>query len=185
MTSDIMSVLHGPITVSRLGKPLCAQMSRANSSIPSKESVTVTVLRSVRPHSAVLFAALFLSVGLVQAGSTLSAPEALEKAQQGEITLIDIRTPPEWRQTGVASGALTIDMTTKTFVQDVLKAVQGNPDAPIVLICRTGNRTGYTRDALEKMGFTNVSHVPEGMAGSTAGPGWVRRGLPVEPCKTC
>jgi rhodanese-related sulfurtransferase len=148
----------------------------------------VSVLRYIRRNTLfVLLVTVVLALigGAAQAGSTMTAPEALEKARAGEITLIDIRTPAEWRQTGVASGALTIDMTTRTFVQEVLNAVEGDPKAPVVLICRTGNRTGYTRDALEKMGFTNVAHVPEGMAGSAAGPGWVRRGLPVERCKTC
>ncbi|RKT46421.1 rhodanese-like domain-containing protein [Thiocapsa rosea] len=145
----------------------------------------MSVLRSVRHHAVAVLAALSLIGGAAQADSTLTAAEALEKSRAGEITFIDIRTPAEWRQTGIATGALTIDMTAPTFVQDLLKAVEGDRNAPIVLICRTGNRTGYTRDALEKLGFTNVSHVPEGMAGSRAGPGWVRRGLPVESCKTC
>lgn len=142
-------------------------------------------MRSILPLGLALSAGLLLMTGLSQATPSLTATEALEKARAGEITLIDIRTPPEWRQTGIAPGALTIDMTKPTFVQEVLDAVQGDRDAPIVLICRTGNRTGYTRDALEKLGFTNVSHVAEGMAGSAAGPGWVRRGLPVESCRTC
>jgi rhodanese-related sulfurtransferase len=144
----------------------------------------MSVLCYIRRNTVVLLAALSL-MGAARADSTLTAPEALEKARAGEITLIDIRTPAEWRQTGVASGALTIDMTARTFVNELLDAIEGDQNAPVVLICRTGNRTGYTRDALEKMGFTNVSHVPEGMAGSAAGPGWVRRGLPVDPCKTC
>ncbi|QVL49580.1 MAG: rhodanese-like domain-containing protein [Thiocapsa sp.] len=145
----------------------------------------MSVLRSVRHHAVVVLAALSLVGGAARADSTLTAAEALEKARAGEVTFIDIRTPAEWRQTGVATGALTLDMTAPTFVRDVLNVVDGDQNAPIVLICRTGNRTGYTRDALEKLGFTNVSHVPEGMAGSRAGPGWVRRGLPVESCKTC
>jgi rhodanese-related sulfurtransferase len=144
----------------------------------------MSVLCYIRRNTVVLLAALSL-MGAARADSTLTAPEALEKARAGEITLIDIRTPAEWRQTGVASGALTIDMTARTFVNELLDAIEGDQNAPVVLICRTGNRTGYTRDALEKMGFTNVSHVPEGMAGSAAGPGWMRRGLPVDPCKTC
>ena len=139
----------------------------------------------VRSPALALAAVLTGVTGHLQASPTLGAAEALAKAQAGDITLIDIRTPGEWRQTGVAAGALMIDMRSQSFVQDVLKAVQGNPDAPIVLICRTGNRTSYVRDALEKLGFTNVSHVPEGMAGSAAGPGWVRRGLPIEACQTC
>jgi rhodanese-related sulfurtransferase len=169
-----------------LGLRVRAPISAANpSELYCKELVIMSVLQSVHRHSVVLFAALSLAAGAVQATQTLSAAEALEKAKTGEITLIDIRTPKEWRQTGVAAGALTIDMTKRTFVQEVLNAVQDNREAPIALICRTGNRTSYTRDALEKLGFTNVSHVAEGMAGSSAGPGWVRRGLPVESCRTC
>ncbi len=116
---------------------------------------------------------------------TLSAPDALAKSRAGEITLVDIRTPQEWRQTGIAAGALTIDMTRKTFVEEILRAVDGDKDAPIAIICRTGNRTTYTQKALQEIGFTNVYNVKEGMAGSGAGPGWVRRGLPLERCQTC
>jgi rhodanese-related sulfurtransferase len=85
-------------------------------------------------------------------GPTLTAPEALTRTQAGELTLVDIRTPKEWRQTGVAEGALRIDMTSKTFVDDLLGAVDGNKDAPIAIICRTGNRTTYTQRALMERG---------------------------------
>jgi rhodanese-related sulfurtransferase len=119
------------------------------------------------------------------AAPDVGADEALAQVRAGEATLIDIRTPAEWKQTGVAEGALTIDMTKPTFVDEVLAAVDGDRAAPIVLICRTGNRTNFTRNALERMGFSNVTHVAEGMAGSRAGPGWVKRGLPVQACQTC
>ena len=39
--------------------------------------------------------------------------------------------------------------------------------------------------ALQEMGFSRVYNVKEGMSGSGAGPGWVRRGLPVDSCQTC
>lgn len=143
------------------------------------------MFESIQSRAIALLVSLTLVTGLAGASSTMSAAEALAKTRAGEITLIDIRTPSEWRQTGIADGALTIDMTRKTFVQEVLSAVDGDMNAPIVLICRTGNRTGYTLKALEKLGFTNVSHVAEGMAGSAAGPGWIRRGLPTESCRTC
>ncbi|MDP2809280.1 MAG: hypothetical protein Q8O34_03955 [Rhodocyclaceae bacterium] len=35
---------------------------------------------------------------------------------------------------------------------------------------------------LQSVGFTQVYNVKEGMAGSGAGPGWIKRGLPVETC---
>ena len=57
-------------------------------------------------------------------------------------------------------------------------------NAPIALICRTGNRTTQVQRYLQSQGFTNVYNVKEGMAGSGAGPGWLKRGLPVETCTT-
>lgn len=136
-----------------------------------------------------LLPALLLTACLSEAGPTLSAPEAYEQTKSGEVTLIDIRTPPEWRQTGVAEGAHRIDMRhpkgPEGFVAEVLKEVDGDKNAPIALICRTGNRTTQVQKVLVARGFTNVYNVKEGMVGSGAGPGWLKRGLPVEPCKQC
>jgi len=147
--------------------------------------ISMSKLRPIPRTALAVCAAIFVAACAADAGPTLSAPEALEQSQAGEITLIDIRTPREWRETGIAQGALPIDMTRKTFVQEVLNAVDGDKDAPIGIICRTGNRTTYTQKALQEMGFTNVYNVKEGMAGSGAGPGWVRRGLPLEACQSC
>ena len=136
-----------------------------------------------------LVPALLLTACLTEAGPTLSAPEAHGQTKSGQVTLIDIRTPPEWRQTGVAEGAHRIDMRhpkgPEGFVAEVLAQVDGNKDAPIALICRTGNRTTQVQKELLARGFTNVYNVKEGMVGSGAGPGWLKRGLPVEPCKQC
>ena len=101
--------------------------------------------------------------------NTLSAVQAHERAQAGEVTLIDIRQP---------GGG-------QAFAQAIFDAAGKNLDAPIVLICRTGSRTSRLLPLLKEMGFTNVVDVPEGMLGSRAGPGWIARGLPVDPCKNC
>ena len=126
---------------------------------------------------------------LAQPGAILSAPEAYAAAQAGQLTLIDIRTPEEWRETGVARGVTRIDMQhpggPRGFAEDVLRRVGGDKHAPIGLICRTGNRTTHVQKALEALGFTRVYNVTEGMLGSAAGPGWVKRGLPVESCRAC
>lgn len=120
---------------------------------------------------------------------TLAAPEALARTQAGQLTLIDIRRPDEWRQTGVARGALRINMAhpqgAAGFVRQVEAEMGGDKNAPIGLICRTGNRTTQMQQVLREAGFTHVYNVKEGMAGSSAGPGWIRRGLPVEPCPSC
>jgi len=122
-------------------------------------------------------------------GPTLTAPDAHAQAQAGALTLIDIRRPDEWRQTGVAEDALRINMAhpqgTPGFVGQVASEVGGDKNAPIGLICRTGNRSTHMQRALREAGFTQVYNIDEGMTGSSTGPGWIARGLPVEACQRC
>ena len=134
-----------------------------------------------------LFAALSFAAPGSQAAPDMGAAEAYEASQAGKVRLIDIRTPQEWRQTGVAPGAGRVDFYRgpEVLVQSVLQMVGGDKNAPIVLICRTGNRTGVAQKYLQSIGFTHVYNVSEGMAGSAAGPGWLKRGLPVESCAQC
>jgi len=113
------------------------------------------------------------------AESSMSAPDALKAVKAGEIILVDIRTPPEWAQTGIAEGAIALDMTDKSFVDSLVKLRATYPEKPIALICRTGNRSGYVFDALDKQGFPGLVDVSEGMAGGPNGQGWIPRGLPV------
>lgn len=128
-------------------------------------------------------------LALPAAAQEMSAPQALEAVRAGKATLIDIRTPPEWKQTGVAQDAKLVNMLHPQgavgFMNEVLAKVGGNKAAPIVLICRTGNRTGQVQRYLQSQGFTQVYHVPEGMVGSLAGPGWIARKLPTEACSVC
>jgi rhodanese-related sulfurtransferase len=143
---------------------------------------------AIRPAA---LAALLLALAgcSVPTGPELSAPDALAQAESGRLTLIDIRTPQEWRQTGVGKGVERLDMRhpggPDGLAAEILKRVEGDRNAPIGLICRTGNRSGHVQRFLTDKGFTQVFNVREGMAGSTAGPGWIRRGLPVEPCARC
>lgn len=108
-------------------------------------------------------------------------------ARAGKLRLIDIRTPAEWRETGVAPGAGRVDFYRgpDVLVPYLLREVKGDRNAPIALICRTGNRTTQAQKFLQGLGFTQVYNVKEGMKGSAAGPGWLKRGLPVEPCAAC
>ena len=138
-----------------------------------------------------LAAALLLSsqVHASDHAPNLAAPDAYEQAQAGKLTLIDIRRPEEWRHTGIAREARRINMLhprgAAGFVQQVAAEVKGDLNAPIGLICRTGNRTTHVQRLLREAGFTQVYNVKEGMVGSGAGPGWIARGLPVEACTRC
>jgi rhodanese-related sulfurtransferase len=126
------------------------------------------------------------------AGSSgLPAPAAAALAGAGEITVIDVRGAPEWARSGVPRGAKEVSLyprpgqTNVNFVNQVLAAVGGDKSTPIATICATGERSSVARGILLRAGFTAVYDISEGMFGSTSGPGWLRRGLPVEPCRSC
>jgi rhodanese-related sulfurtransferase len=131
-------------------------------------------------------AALLAAAGFAHAAPDIDAPQAAAAVSAGKVTLIDIRTPAEWKETGVAKGARRVNMLhpqgAKGFTDQLLDEVKGDRNAPIALICRTGNRTSQVQRYLQSVGFTQVYNISEGMAGSPAGPGWIKRGLPVEPC---
>jgi len=119
----------------------------------------------------------------------LSAPEAHAGASAGALILIDIRTPQEWRETGVPQGARRVDFYDSSglqgFASKILEQVGGDRHAAIALVCRVGNRTTRAQSYLRSLGFTRVYNVREGMSGSASGPGWIQRGLPLEFCGRC
>ena len=66
------------------------------------------------------------------------------------------------------------------FVRNLAEALGGNRSSPVALICAIGGRSAHMQRILATAGFTNVIDVSEGMFGSSAGPGWLKRGLPVK-----
>jgi rhodanese-related sulfurtransferase len=120
---------------------------------------------------------------------SMTASEARELQQSGELVVIDIRQPEEWRETGMPEGAVGVSMMHpeggQGFLRDVLAAVGDDTETRVALICRTGNRTSQVLPALQRWGFTNAYHIPEGVAGSSFGPGWIPSGLPLQACTDC
>jgi rhodanese-related sulfurtransferase len=112
---------------------------------------------------------------------TISADEAAERAARGELVLVDIRRPDEWAATGIPEPAATATLEDPGFVAAVTAAAGGDLARPVALICRSGARSARGAALLAERGFSRLSHVGEGMAGSAAGPGWLARGLPVRP----
>ncbi|MEM7711435.1 MAG: rhodanese-like domain-containing protein [Pseudomonadota bacterium] len=114
-------------------------------------------------------------------GEELSPPEVLAAVEAGELLLVDIRRPDEWAETGVAPGAAPLDMRREDFVPALQDLAAGDLTRPIALICARGVRSDRMSARLTEAGFTRIVDVPEGMLGSSAGPGWLARGLPVVP----
>ncbi len=79
------------------------------------------------------------------------------------IKIIDVRTPAEWKETGIVNGSYTImffDEQGKYDVQKFLKALDGvvKKDEQFALICRVGSRTGMISEFLSKdMGYKVIN----------------------------
>ncbi|KAJ56224.1 hypothetical protein ACMU_10755 [Actibacterium mucosum KCTC 23349] len=111
-------------------------------------------------------------------GDLLTPPEAHDHATAGRITLVDIRRPDEWAETGVGEGAVPLDMRRLDFIAALDKATGGDRTVPIALICARGVRSRKMTERLTDAGYTHIIDIPEGMLGSRAGPGWLKRGVP-------
>lgn len=128
-----------------------------------------------------LFSLLFLgTAGTVSAETVImSAPEAANAVASNEMILIDIRSPGEWTETGVAQGAIALTMHNPDFPQQITAILNADHGKTIGLICATGGRTEYVVSFLSQNGFDDVVDVSEGMMGNDRGPGWIARGMPL------
>lgn len=133
----------------------------------------------------------FLTVTAALGDGTLvlSAPDAYDATRSGERLIIDIRRPDEWRETGIAQGALTVTMHRDggptAFLNAIDKSVDGRKDTPIALICASGSRSAWAQRFLAANGYSDVANIREGMLGRGSLPGWIERGLPTAPCPDC
>lgn len=118
--------------------------------------------------------ALVLALGAgprVQAGElppSVPIDAARAAVESGRARLIDVREPDE-TAAGVVPGA-TLVPSGQLAAQ--WPTVVANRDQPVLLICRTSNRSKAAAKALREQGYTQVQYVEGGMAE------WVKRGWP-------
>ena len=97
--------------------------------------------------------------------------EDLLKARVDGMVVIDIRREKEWQDTGIIEGAATITAFTASgrvhpeFL-DKFQELVPSPETPVMLYCRTGNRTTSLGNALiDQLGFSHVNHLSTGIEG--------------------
>ncbi|NOR80068.1 MAG: rhodanese-like domain-containing protein [Methyloprofundus sp.] len=104
--------------------------------------------------------------------------------------VIDIRTPQEWQNTGIIPGSHPVKFFDKNGKYDAdqwlatVKQLQTSPDQEIILVCRSGGRSGRVGNLLtQKLNMSNVSHLQNGISS------WIREKRPTEtactPTQTC
>lgn len=84
-----------------------------------------------------------------------------EEIVKSGIKIIDIRTEPEWKETGIVENSITLTFfdeqgryNADAFLEQLNRHVK--KDREFALICRTGNRTSTVGDFLSKNGYKVV-----------------------------
>ncbi len=99
------------------------------------------------------------------------------------VPVIDIRLQAEWEQTGIVAGSHLFTFfdergrANPAAWMDKVKPVAG-PEQPVIVICRTGNRTKAVSQFLsQQAGYRKVYNVRAGIMG------WLRAGGPAVPAQ--
>ena len=144
----------------------------------------------LRPHSARLIVSLL--AGLIAwpvSAEVINIDNAeLARLVAKGVPVIDIRTAGEWKSTGVIPGSKLLtffDEKGNANSAQWLASAKGlaTPDQPVILICRSGNRTrAATQFLSEQAGYKTVYNVSGGVNG------WLsekRTLVPATPAMTC
>lgn len=100
--------------------------------------------------------------------------------QQG-VPIIDIRTQMEWEETGIVAGSRLntfFDEHGRADPAAWLEKIKpyAETDQPVIVICRTGNRTrAVSRFLSQQAGYATVYNVKAGIMG------WIQDSQPVVP----
>ena len=100
----------------------------------------------------------------------------LKSLLQKKIPLIDIRREDEWKSTGIVENSILMtffDKNGKANTNEWLKELNkiANKNDPVILICRTGRRTGIISKFLsEKVGYRLIYDVTDGITD------WIKKG---------
>ncbi|WP_231580096.1 rhodanese-like domain-containing protein [Pseudorhodobacter wandonensis] len=115
---------------------------------------------------------------------TLEAPSGAGLVADKTMLLVDIRTPAEWKETGVVEGALLVTYSTPdAFVAAVKPYLK--PGQRLGLICRSGNRSSRAAQQVAPLVKGQIVDIAGGM-GRILGQGY----RPVRPtrkqgCASC
>ena len=105
---------------------------------------------------------LLLMLGVSFVWAELRQVDASEAIVKSGIQIVDIRTKPEWQETGVIKDSILITFfdeqgryNVQAFMNELNKHV--TKDKEFALICRTGNRTSMVSEFLSKQGYKVIN----------------------------
>ena len=112
---------------------------------------------------------------------TLTPEQLLEMQHSQKALVVDIRTPQEWQSSGVIANSHKLQsfdadgkFDQQKWLAD-LEKLKTSPDQPVILVCRSGNRSSKVGNILsQQLGIDNVYHLSNGLQG------WIKTGHPVK-----
>lgn len=105
---------------------------------------------------------------MTQSYKTMEPADIADKIVKGEVTLVDVRAESEWAEDRLPNAQHIMLGYLANRVDEVING------KPIVVQCRTGNRSGIGASVLQAKGAKEVINLAGGIEG------WKRAGLPVE-----
>ena len=115
----------------------------------------------------------------------LSAAQLIAMQKQDNALIIDIRTEKEWNTTGIIPDSHKLQFFSATGKYDAdkwladLNQLKTAPDQTVILVCRSGNRSGMVGNMLTKqIGMKNVYHLSTGIMP------WIKAGNKITDCPT-
>lgn len=86
--------------------------------------------------------------------------ETFTEKMNGDFQLLDVRTEEELEETGVIGDPRHLDLSNDRFREEVTQLDQ---DEPVLLYCRTDNRSGQAAHFLAEEGYEEVYYLEGGI----------------------
>jgi rhodanese-related sulfurtransferase len=115
----------------------------------------------------VLVACVPVTAITADADVNVSVQQAADLRENGAL-MLDVRTVDEWNEAHIPNASLIPLDQLEGRVNEV------STDIPVVIYCRSGNRSQTALWILRNAGYTNVHHMLGGIIA------WVEAGLPTE-----
>lgn len=134
---------------------------------------------SVNFTSHAIFAILFFLFTSTSSATELKniTPEQLKSLQNDGALVIDIRTAKEWAAKGIIPDSDKLEFFNDQGEFDEKKWLDGlnklhtSTEQPVILVCRSGNRSSMVGNYLtNKLGMNNIYHLQNGIMS------WIKAG---------
>jgi rhodanese-related sulfurtransferase len=110
-----------------------------------------------------------ITLSAADAVTHVKAPEAAKLVQEKKATVLDVRTPEEFKE-GHIEGAKNVDFKSPDFAA---KLKEMDKSQPYLVHCRAGGRSTSSLKVLKELGFEKIFHLDDGLSA------WEEAKLPV------